>query len=90
MLNTQWTIGLVIGLFAKSCIYPGWSSASELACSFALVGFLSWYQARSRPQSVTALERKALEDIQRLEHEVKDLTSQLGAFKMKLGFRNAG
>ena len=78
MRNVQWLPLALVLPFAKGCVYPGWSSAAELAFCLALVGFLTYFKPRP------PLEEKRLAE---LEAKCASLHETISALNMKLGFR---
>jgi hypothetical protein len=81
--RTQWLLVLLIAPFVKGCVYPGWSSALELALVCGLVAFLSWF----RPEAIPAKD-----EITALREEIRELRAgtqeQIKSIKLRVGFRD--
>jgi hypothetical protein len=79
MLKPQWFLLLLIPPFVKGCVYPGWSSALELALCCGLVAFLTYFLKPGRDE-----DGEKFRDIHAKLHL---LTEQIATLRLKLGFR---
>ncbi len=90
MKFSQVVMGLVVGVFAKSWVFPTWSSAFELVSSLLLVAGVYFLESRKRPQSITELEKKSIEELHALSSSLDDLRSQIKEVRLRVGFRPVG
>lgn len=77
-MRNQWLVAILIAPFVKGCVYPGWSSAAELAFSCALVAFLTYF----RPER--SIEEQKLSD---LNDRLNSVQEQVRAVNVRLGFQ---